>query len=60
MTRLEKAQEAYFNAFGKPPPEPYGVSDDTVAIVLEQALLNKKPIAPDFDFWAYLPPDSVA
>lgn len=60
MTRIEKAQQAYFEAFGSPPPEPFGVDDDHVAEVLEKAVAAGRPVAASFDWWEAVPPDAVA
>lgn len=60
MTRLETAQAAYGVAFRLPPPEPFGIDDDRVAQVLEQAVADGKPVPDSFDWWADLPPNAVA
>lgn len=59
--RLYRALDAYEQAFpGMYAPAPFGITDDALAEVLEQAVANKQPIPEDFDFWDDLPPDAVA
>lgn len=60
MSRLETAQAAYVRAFGLPPPEPWGVNQDQVAQVLEQAVADGTPVAESFDWYPDMPPDAVA
>lgn len=60
MNRLETAQVAYWRAFGVSPPEPWGVNDDRIAQVLEQAVADGRQVAESFDWWAELPPNAVA
>lgn len=60
MTRLQIAQNAYAAAFRAMPPEPWGIDDDRLAEVIEQAVALGQPIDPDFDWWDYLPPDADA
>lgn len=60
MSRIETAQAAYWRAFGRLPPEPWGVSDDAIAEALERAVAAGRQIADDFDWWADMPPDAVA
>lgn len=60
MNRLETAQAAYFAAFFVPAPQPWGVDDDRLAAVLEQAIAAGRPVADDFDWWASLPPGAAA
>lgn len=60
MTRLETAQIAYGEAFKAPPPEPWGVSEDRIARVLEQAVAEGRPVPDSFDWWADLPPNAAA
>lgn len=60
MSRLETAQAAYIRAFGELPPQPWGISDDVLADVIERAIVDGAPVPPDFDWWADMPPDAVA
>jgi hypothetical protein len=60
MNRLETAQAAYVRAFGVMPPEPWGVDDDRIAQVLEDAIATGRPVPESFDWWADLPPNAVA
>ena len=60
MTRLETAQAAYFAAFKVAPPEPWGIDDQRLAEVLEQAIVDLQPVPESFDWWADMPPDAVA
>lgn len=59
-SRVHAALEAYVRAFGVPSPEPFGIDDDTLADELEKAVASGKPIDPEFDWWAALPPDADA
>jgi|GEM_PF-6178437 hypothetical protein len=58
--RLETALRAYIVAIGGPVPAPWGVSDDRLAGVLEQAIVDGRPVPADYDWWGHLPPDAVA
>lgn len=58
--RLIEAADAYHEAFNQLPPEPFGVHDDTIAARLERAVRERRPIDPDYDWWADLPPNAVA
>lgn len=60
MNRLETAQAAYLKAFGLPPPEPWGVNDDRIARILENAIAGGRPLPESFDWWGELPPNAVA
>lgn len=60
MSRFETAQTAYFAAFKNMPPEPWGINDERITQVLEQAVADGKPVPDDFDWWANMPPDAVA
>lgn len=60
MSRIETAETAYITAFRMQPPRPYAISDDRLAEVLEQAVVDGKPIPDSFDWWADLPPDALA
>jgi len=60
MTRLETAQAAYGIAFKTMPPEPFGINDDHLARVLEQAVADGRPLPESFDWWAEMPPDAKA
>lgn len=60
MNRLETAQAAYFAAFKVASPEPWGVSDDHLAEVLENAIAAGRTVPEDFDFYAGMPPGAVA
>ena len=60
MNRLETAQVAYLRAFGVMAPEPWGVDDDRIARVLEQAVATGRPVAESFDWWSDVPPNAVA
>jgi len=59
MTRLNEAYAAYFKAFNLSPPEPFGVSDDGLACVLEDAVAQGKPVPEDFDWHPNLPAGAV-
>jgi hypothetical protein len=58
--RLDTARVAYWRAFDLMPPSPFGISDEYLAEVLEQAVANCKPVPAGFDWWVHLPPDAVA
>jgi SPP1 gp7 family putative phage head morphogenesis protein len=58
--RLRIAQTAYSRVFGIRAPDPLGVNPLSVAVVLEQAIVESQPVPADFDWWAELPPDAVA
>lgn len=60
MTRLEIAQLAYTNAFRQLPPEPWGVTDERIAEVLEQALVDGQPLPQSFDWYPDMPDYAVA
>jgi hypothetical protein len=60
MNRLEIAQTAYMNTFRQLPPEPWGVNDDRIAEVLEQALVDGQPLPESFDWYPDMPDDAVA
>lgn len=60
IDRLRTAQIAYERAFGRWPPEPFNVADLRIAEVLEQAIVDGRPVPPSFDWWADMPPDAVA
>lgn len=59
MNRLETAQAAYVVAFGVMPPEPYGISENRLIDVIEQAVADGKPVDDGFDWFPDLPPDAV-
>jgi hypothetical protein len=56
---LERAIRAYVMAFLQVPPAPFGIDDDVLATALDLAVLDGKPIERDYNWWAYLPPDTV-
>lgn len=58
--RLAEATEAYYRAFDRPNPEPWGVNDDVLAEALERAVRQGEAIPEDYDWWGDLPPDAVA
>ncbi|MFN8750470.1 MAG: hypothetical protein ACK5YQ_01470 [Betaproteobacteria bacterium] len=58
--RLDRTYFAYVRAFDRMPPAPFGISDEYLAEVLEQAVADCKPVPDDFDWWAHLPPGAVA
>lgn len=60
MNRLETAEAAYMVAFRVLPPQPFGIDDDRIAEVLEQAIVDGKPVPESFDWWAHLPEGGVA
>jgi hypothetical protein len=60
MTRLEQAEEAYFDAFKVPPPAPVGPSDEAIADALEGAVAKGEPLPDDFDWWGYVPAGGAA
>jgi hypothetical protein len=60
MTRIEKAQDAYFAAFGVAPPEPFAINDEAIADELEKAVEAGAPVPDDFDWWAHVPADGAA
>lgn len=58
--RLEAATVAYFHAFKVLPPQPFAISDDRLAEVLEEAVHAGEPIPENFDWWSHLPPEALA
>jgi hypothetical protein len=60
MTRLQIAVEAYWTAFDVDVPHPFGISDEYLAEVFEQAVATLTPVPPDFDWYDHLPPGAVA
>lgn len=50
VSRLRTARIAYERVFNQPAPDPYGVDPVLVAIVLEQAILDREPIPAAFDW----------
>lgn len=60
MNRLEAAQDAYFEAFGRMPPQPWGIDDNRVAQVLEDAVGAGVAVPDAFDWWGDLPSNAVA
>jgi hypothetical protein len=58
--RLVAAAKAYEQAFAQPIPEPMGYDDDRLAELLEEAVAAGKPIDPDADLHAGIPPEANA
>lgn len=57
---MQKATDAYYKAFGKLHPQPYGYDQDRLAELVEEAVEAGRPFPDDFDFHADLPPDADA
>lgn len=60
MNRLDNAQDAYIEAFGRMPPQPWGVDDNRVAQVLEDAVTAGQSVPDAFDWWGDLPANAAA
>jgi hypothetical protein len=58
--RLTTAQVAYVRAFRDFPPNPFAISEDRQAEVLERAILAGRPVPAGFDWYVDLPPDAAA
>ena len=58
--RLEAMFRACVAAFNQPILAPFGISDEYLASVLEQAITEGLPVPAVFDGWSHLPPDADA